>query len=170
VIASNIGRTKPGRTSRPEDKNKKKNDGRPPDTKEELLQAKKSKAVHPVKNTKNVIEFGPPSYPWDANSCWLDTSLELLFVSVMQNFEELSSLFNSVPKNSGLYSLYTTLNSRKLINYDEDDHIVSQALKKHRDTLRVILKKKGVIKDLNTRQPFMVSLESTTRKVLKLNF
>lgn len=149
MIASNIGRTKPGRASRPEDKNRKKNDGRPPDTKDELL--------HPSKNTNTVSKFGPPSYPWDANSCWLDTSLELLFVSVMRNFDDFSSLFNSVPKNSGLYALYTTLNSRRLINHDEDDRIVTQALKKHRDALRVVLKKKGAIKDLNTRQSFMVS-------------
>ena len=160
VIASNIGRTKPGRASRPEDKNRKKNDGRPPDTKEELLQAKKQKAVHSFfkSTTKTVhVEFGPPSYPWDANSCWLDTSLELLFVSVMRNFNEFSSLFNSVPKNSGLYALYTTLNSRRLISYDEDDSMVSRSLKNHRDVLRVVLKKKGAIKDLKTSQSLTVS-------------
>ena len=133
----------------PEDKNRKKNDGRPPDTKDKLL--------HPLKNTNTVSKFGPPSYPWDVNSCWLDTSLELFFISVMRNFDDFSSLFNSVPKNSGLYALYTTLNSQRLINHDEDDHIVTQALKKHWDALQVVLKKKGALKDLNTRQSFMVS-------------
>ena len=149
MIASNIGQTKPGHASCPEDKNRKKNDGCPPDTKDELL--------YPSKNTNTVSKFGPPSYPWDANSCWLDTSLELLFVPVMRNFNDFSSLFNSVPKNSGLYALYTTLNSRRLINHDEDDRIVTQALKKHWDALQVVLKKKGAIEDLNTRQSFMVS-------------
>ena len=61
-----------------------------------------------------------------------------------------------MPKNSSLYALYMTLNSRRLINHDEDDRIVTQALKKHRDALRVVLKK-GAIKDLNTCQSFMVS-------------
>ena len=74
----------------------------------------------------------------------------------MQNFDDFSSLFNSVPKNSGLYALYMTLNSWRLINHDEDDCIVTQALKKHWDALRVVLKK-GALKDLNTRQSFMVS-------------
>jgi len=164
VVASNIGHTKPGHTSHPQDKKRKGNDGCPPDMKEELLKPKKKKAVNHSKGTEKVIEFGPPSYPWDANSCWLDTSLELLFVSVMRNFDEFSSIFKSVPKNLGLYALYTALNSWRLISDDEDDHIVTQALKKHQNTLQVVLKKKGAIEDLNSHQSFIVSHLSTTKK------
>jgi hypothetical protein len=163
VIAQNIGRTKPTRASRPEDKKRKKNDGRPPDTKDELLKPMKAKAttrkIKVLDIPKSNVNFGPPSYPWKANSCWLDTFLELLFVLVMRNFAEFTSCFASTSKNSGLFAFFTTLDARRSIGDDEDNDVVTQLLVKHRDNLRLVLKSKGIIKDIDSSQPFMVCYE-----------
>jgi len=78
VVAAQIGRTKPTRANRLQDKKRKKNDGRPPDTIKELVQVK-------VKRETGFV-LGPASYPWKNNSCWLDTSLELTLITVMRHF------------------------------------------------------------------------------------
>jgi hypothetical protein len=94
IIANNIGRTKPSRAG---DTKRKKNDGRPPDTTKELLKPERSKKKS---ETQQLIKFktqpkpkpsnitlGPVSYPWKDNSCWLDTSLELIYVTLMRDFD-----------------------------------------------------------------------------------
>jgi len=32
-----------------------------------------------------------PGYPWKYNSCWLDTSLELTYITLMRNFEDFAA-------------------------------------------------------------------------------
>lgn len=130
------GRTKPSRAPDPPSRKRKLNDGRPPDTKEELFQPKPKKRQTNPGASNRLLEFGPPGYPWKSNSCWLDTSLELLFVSAMRNFGDLSACFATVPEDSLLYRFYKTLESRKEIDYDEPDLVVSEELSRHRDDLR----------------------------------
>ncbi|KAF8160154.1 hypothetical protein BJ912DRAFT_936174 [Pholiota molesta] len=152
ATAANIGRTKKSCSSHLEDKKRSKNDGRPPDTKDELLPPEKSKKRRhrAPKVTNSLITFGPPSYPWDANSCWLDTSLELLFFATMRNFDEFTSLFDSVPKTTGLYAFFTTLNSRRLLENNDDD--TTQALRKQRNDLRMVLHQERAIDNVDSNQ------------------
>jgi hypothetical protein len=104
----------------------------------------------------SLITFGPPSYPWDANSCWLDTSLELLFFATMRNFDEFTSLFDSVPKTTGLYAFFTTLNSRRLLENNDDD--TTQALRKQRNDLRMVLHQERAIDNVDSNQSLSVRL------------
>ncbi|KAJ7017996.1 hypothetical protein C8F04DRAFT_978179 [Mycena alexandri] len=85
VIAQHIGRTKPGRAPNAANSRRKlKNDGRPPDTSAELLGK--------LKSGKGASKAAPhSSYPWSRNSCWLDSSLELIFNPVMRDFLGFSS-------------------------------------------------------------------------------
>ncbi|PPQ88302.1 hypothetical protein CVT25_012365 [Psilocybe cyanescens] len=73
--AGKIGHTKPSRAIDPQEVKRKKNDGRPPDTIKELTKTVKNQKI-PVIWAPNL---GPPSYKWNNNSCWLDSSLELLY-------------------------------------------------------------------------------------------
>ena len=74
----------------------------------------------------------------------------------MRNFDDFSAVFDTVPRSSGLYSFYSTLNQRRLITDDVDDSTVSRALGEHRDQLRALLKKKKVIKNVTSPAPLMV--------------
>jgi hypothetical protein len=104
VKAAEIGRTKPSCAPKPAEKQRKKNDGRPPDTSKELLGAPTKKSVSKLPNPTLItdstnkstlkpqpkasgkVKFGPPSYPWRANSCWLDASLEVLYAAITVDF------------------------------------------------------------------------------------
>jgi hypothetical protein len=75
------------------EKKRVKNDGRPPDTIKDLVLAaptkKQKKEVSDLKQKRKVPSIPRiPSYPWQKNSCWLDTSLELLHATVSYNFGE----------------------------------------------------------------------------------
>jgi hypothetical protein len=78
------------------EKRRKKNDGRPPpDTVKELLGHKNSKEVEKVKNPPKAIkklDFGLPSYPWSDNSCWLDASLQVLYMAVTRDFNDFETV------------------------------------------------------------------------------
>ncbi|KIM36003.1 hypothetical protein M413DRAFT_32045 [Hebeloma cylindrosporum] len=131
VKAAAIGRTKPSRAPRPEEKKRKKNDGHPPDSVKELLLAPTTKLTVP-KPPKPMIkelltapklqvtapklltapikpapappgfQFGPASYPWKDNSCWLDASLEVLYVAIERDFPEFCDTFRSLDPDSKL--------------------------------------------------------------------
>ena len=98
--AAEIGRTKPSCAPKPAEKQCKKNDGRPPNTSKELIGAPAKKSISKLPNTtlttdstnkltlkpqpktSEKVKFGSPSYPWRANSCWLDASLEVLYAAI----------------------------------------------------------------------------------------
>ncbi|PPQ89858.1 hypothetical protein CVT25_004737 [Psilocybe cyanescens] len=80
--AGKIGHTKPSHAIDPQEVKRKKNDGRPPDTLKELTKTVKNQKI-PVIWAPNL---GPPSYKWNNNSCWLDSSLELLYAATQQYF------------------------------------------------------------------------------------
>lgn len=162
-MAAKIGRTKPTRSLQPQDTKRKRNDRRPPDTSKELLKSgKKQRKIAPAPPQPTALQnlFGPPSYPWNANSCWLDSSLELIFIATMRNFNEFSSIFQAAPAGTALFQLHQTLNDRKLINVDEDDQSASLTIAQQRDDLRKALKEAGVIRTLTSTQPLMVCIQS----------
>lgn len=108
VIAQQIGQTKPSRAPKPEESKRKKNDGRPPDTAKELL-GKSSKHKAPtVKNTKHyAMGFALQSYPWSKNSCWLDSSLNLLYRAISRDFPDFSKRFQGLNTNMALKALFS---------------------------------------------------------------
>lgn len=171
VTAAEIGRTKQTRAGDPAEKKRKKNDGRPPDTIKELLKPEKDTKAKPKKQPaqQDLGQFGPPSYPWKANSCWLDTSLELLFVCAMRNFDDFSTVFDTVPRSSGLHAFYSTLNLRRLIADDVDNKTVTRALGEQRDKLRGLLSKKKVIKNVTSSSSLMVRRRNC-HIMVQLNF
>ncbi|KAJ3861183.1 hypothetical protein EV359DRAFT_66693 [Lentinula novae-zelandiae] len=92
-----IGRSKPSRA--PGGQSPKQNsDGRPPDTKKDLLskipktpkKAKESQSTH----CKNPV-IGPASYRWDNMSCWADSAWNILYRSIVKDWASFSSRFDS---------------------------------------------------------------------------
>jgi len=65
------------------------------------LPQKKSKAYSIMKNT-----FGEPFYPWEQNLCWLDTSLQLLYISIYGLFIEFQEAIGTLHNDSLLSKVF----------------------------------------------------------------
>ncbi|KAF8886874.1 hypothetical protein CPB84DRAFT_1535529 [Gymnopilus junonius] len=107
------------------------------------------------------------SYPWDRNSCWLDTSLQLLYVALLHSTFDFMSIETGLPKNSSLRKVISSLLERY---YREQGSVPPAAddLAKERDDIRTMLKKKAVIPNVskyNSLYPWFAELirqENTT--------
>ena len=165
VQANKIGRTKPTRAGKPEDQKRKKNDGRPPDTIKDLLLKQKARKIPLPPKTKEMSipgEMTPtnetvvqvPHYPWNNNSCWLDTSLQLLYVSVQKAPKEFSRISEGLPKGSALRVILATLLERHLM--DPHGENMSTILRGQRDKIRKLLKKKKAIKSVTQFESLFV--------------
>jgi len=52
------------------------------------------------------LKFGPASYCWNTNSCWLDASLQVLYIAITKQFDEFTGIFKSLKPSSALNVLY----------------------------------------------------------------
>lgn len=162
VKAATIGRTKPSRAPQPDEKRRKKNDGRPPDTVKELFghpNMKKNtvKKVKPAPGPEvpNKPDFGVPAYPWSGNSCWLDASLQVLYMAVTRDFYDFQTVCEPLDPDFALGALYSIFKERFDLGYEEEN--MSAILESQRDALRVFLHKKKIISSLNKPESAVVS-------------
>ena len=95
----------------------------------------------------NRVKFGPASYQWNANSCWLDSSLQVLYIAITNRFDEFTEIFGSLKPGSPLNSLYHTFHER--FKLDPEDEDVTTSLGLHRDRLRIFLQEKRIITHLD---------------------
>ena len=181
-VSECIGRTKPSCAPDVAIKKRKKNDGRPPDTAKELLKISPSKKkkkdlakleahldAPKSKNPSNMKAPGQvgkemvnqtpatsrtPSYPWKENSCWLDTSLQLLFVALTHNFSEFSEFAQKVAPASPLRTLHNIFEQR--LNPDSTVN-VSEELWSHRNHLQWQLVEHQQASSLTSYEPLFVS-------------
>ncbi|KAH6880960.1 hypothetical protein BKA70DRAFT_1411486 [Coprinopsis sp. MPI-PUGE-AT-0042] len=145
--------TKPRRSRAP----RYKNDGRPPDNLKLLLrgqkkaqhvaskargaQAKRGIRVRPPGQAKEGLQVkqnkGPPrvipSYAWSENSCWLDTSLDLLYHLVVISPSEYSMLATQLNETSLLSALANSISTRLSLAQP----VSSEAFKKAEALLRI---------------------------------
>ncbi|KAF9547111.1 hypothetical protein CPC08DRAFT_648853 [Agrocybe pediades] len=160
--AAKIGRTKPSRAPDiAETKRKSKSDGRPPDTVKELVitPAKKKK-----KNTDPL--FDNPSYPWNLNSCWLDTSLQILFIALKRSPDEYYALQEMYNKPGSERSLLATIFDKLLERYEAEGSttpLTTPKLRLHRDLIRQSLKSEKIIKTISAFQSLFVWFTELTR-------
>lgn len=141
VIAQRIGRTKPSRAPQAQDKRRKKNDGRPPDTAKELLHVKKGRRANASKAATSTASSSGhrrhASYPWSKNSCLLDSSLELIFRAVSRDFAGFSMKMDGLHPKLSLATLFEALSLRRTFEISPggtDD--LSLLLFEQRDGLR----------------------------------
>lgn len=59
------------------------------------------------------VPQGNQSYPWENNSCWLDTALELLHATVSYNFDAFAKACELLPRDSPFQELYGMLLARQ---------------------------------------------------------
>lgn len=154
-----IGRTKPTRAPNASAKKQTKNDGRPPDTIKDLLLAaptkKQKKEVSDLKH-KLDIPIQIPSYPWEGNSCWLDTSLELLHATISHDFKDFSHACQDLPTDSVLRTLYDMLQTRQNLAHDTPN--ISATFSKQRNNLRSKLVRAKEATSMTSYEPLFVSI------------
>jgi len=153
--AAAIGYTKPTQALKPDEKKHQKNDGQPPDTAKELLDNLALKKAAKLKETPPTApKLGPSSYRWNANSCWLDASLQLLYVTVTKQFDEFKGLFQHIKPSDALGTLYQTINGQAELDLQED---TSALLMSQRDRLWIFMHEKKITNSLDNPESAVVS-------------
>lgn len=81
-----------------------------------------------------------PGYPWETNSCWLDTALQALFVTLLWDPQSFDVRFQSqVSSQTRLYALYRTLDSRRTLHRSQGPNNTPATLRELRNTFRNML-------------------------------
>ncbi|KAF8962433.1 hypothetical protein BDZ97DRAFT_1759284 [Flammula alnicola] len=93
------------------------------------------------------LTLDPPNYPWHENSCWLDTSLQLLYVAMRSSVDEFRRIYDALPESSEIRMVFASLFER--YDLDEADNVTSAVLHAQRDYLRKFLKKKRAIQSVS---------------------
>ncbi|KAG2140158.1 hypothetical protein DEU56DRAFT_735326 [Suillus clintonianus] len=150
-------------------KKRTRNDGRPPDTARQLLgnHSTNGETLHdtslsPTKRPR-LNDIKRASYKWSNNSCWLDTSLELLFAAASQDFEtSFSPRMSELTDEDSLSLLSHALNARTVVQGPDPsapDDIVGMLIVQ-RDSLRKDLSDKNIISDVDSFEPIFTWLGS----------
>lgn len=174
ATAAHIGRTKPSRAPDAATQKRKKNDGRPPDTKKELLKPpKKTQKVTKQSVLTDYIAkdlscqasstaaspnpvLARAAYPWSGNSCWLDSSLQIVFITVNHDFADFAGGYQDIPKILGLRSLYDIFDKRRISEEQDVDTMLSTIRRKERDSFRKLLRTKKAIRSINEPESLLV--------------
>ena len=148
------------------EKKRVKNDGRPPDTTNELLipgpSKKEKKESKDLKQKLKISESTPsirryriPSYVWQNNSCWLDTSLELLHATVSHGFDDFTQVCRHLPSDSVRQVLFDMLEVRQNVPPDTPDLLRTMSLQ--RNKLRSMLVKAKEVPTMSSYESLFVS-------------
>ena len=66
------------------------------------------------------------AYPWKYGSCWLDTSLNILYWVVSGNWDDFASCFSSQPAESTMHILRLMFELRNVIDSERGHQDISQ--------------------------------------------
>ncbi|KAJ6461966.1 hypothetical protein DFH09DRAFT_1114122 [Mycena vulgaris] len=128
-------------------------DGRPPDTSKELvgrghkgrISASKGQTSTPAKRPSTAVAPLRPGYPWHKNSCYLDTSLELIFQTVSRDFHRhFGARASDLHEAESLSQLYEHMALRRAVEDDPSggtSPVVLQTLATQRESFRTFIKR-----------------------------
>jgi hypothetical protein len=105
-----------------------------------------------------------PGPTWNQNSCWIDSSLQLLYMAIVRDFHTFESRFSGLKEDSIMHQLYQQINTRRLLYADTKvtrEHSISR-LQETRDEFRKLLSRKKLLMGEGsfTFQPVFVSILS----------
>lgn len=121
-------------------------------------------ALQPSESNQHQAELrysqGYPSYPWSDNSCWLDTSLELIYQAIMRNYSCFTQAFLNINTSMSIHRLVHLLDQRRALHRDQREFDLQhsrQVLTFLRDHFRTLLYELRIINSKTTPQPVFVS-------------
>lgn len=139
------------------------NDGRPPDKAKKLVPPK-GKSVNALSETA-LAEFtkknvGVPSYRYNNNSCWLDTSLQLLYTAISYDFDDFITASSLIDDSAYIQNVLSHFKFRQDPN---NTPITMDELGKARDRIREMLVEEEIIRSTKEdpnkgKNPVFVSL------------
>ncbi|KAJ7101594.1 hypothetical protein C8R43DRAFT_1167387 [Mycena crocata] len=144
-------------------------DGRPPDTSQDLLgkSSKGQSETPPNTPPPTPPASGPlprrlPSYPWHKNSCYLDTSLELIFRAVSRGFHvDFSPRAAALIESDAIKQLFDHMAFRKALEEDSSSELTAiRELAEHKEYFRNHLRRTRIIPDPYTYKPLFGWLET----------
>ncbi|KAH9928142.1 uncharacterized protein B0H18DRAFT_1118160 [Fomitopsis serialis] len=97
-------------------------------------------------------------YPWRDNSCWLDTSLELIFQTVQRDWNSFS---RCLPHPA--HPVYEAINQRRSVGLSRHPGDIATVLSAQRDALRKTLVERGLIRSMNSCEPAFGWLDGLLR-------
>ncbi|EDR06399.1 uncharacterized protein LACBIDRAFT_328726 [Laccaria bicolor S238N-H82] len=110
-----------------------------------------------------------PSYPWFKNSCWLDSSLQLLHTTMHCSVDEFKAIYNALPENSAIRPAFSHL--LEWYDLNEAEKTTSTFLHRQWDSLCTHLKKKKVFETVSgfeslfTKSKFQQLVAGTSRRL-----
>ncbi|EPS99381.1 hypothetical protein FOMPIDRAFT_156703 [Fomitopsis schrenkii] len=102
-------------------------------------------------------------YCWKDNSCWLDSSLELIFQTAQRDWEGFARRFSNAPFSIKLHRVHDTLAPRHRLTVEGPPKDLERDLSAQRDQLREVLLKWGAIKLMQSREPSFAWLSELLR-------
>ena len=111
-----------------------------------------------------------PAYKWNNNSCWLDSSLQAIYVLITRDYPAFVKRMESVPEGTGLYVLVQHLKARRLltqeINPGSSPSLLIGRLQQSRDVLRKELSIRKLIKSPDAfDSPFVSNTFDSSRLI-----
>lgn len=88
---------------------------------------------------------GIPGYKWDRNSCWIDTSMQLLYIGLQPDWSDFEVAFRGLSAGDPLSQFFNTFNRRRTLERDHKWDVMEMSLMQHRDDLRDCLYSAGDI-------------------------
>ncbi|KAJ3553953.1 hypothetical protein NP233_g12527 [Leucocoprinus birnbaumii] len=173
MVKERIGQTKPSQTI--EMSPKKKSDARPPDTQRELTRPVTHRATQNTRpkaaGATLIKTFGNPGYPYKQSSCWLDSTLELLFHALQRSMGDLSALSLHIDPLSIIGEIIKSFREREVMSLVDDS--LARRLSEQRDLIRECLFLDKKISGTETTGTFfhwfikLLEDESSTSKFLQ---
>lgn len=96
------------------------------------------------------------SYRWRDNSCWLDSSLQLVFQTAERDWDDFSRRFSGAPLSTKLRHLHDTLAQRRRISMDGPPENMERELSIRRDRFRQSLVEWGAARSMKSSEPSFV--------------
>lgn len=115
-----------------------------------------SKAESPVETETptSLPSYPIPSYPWRNNSCWLDSSLQILYTASLKFPDDFNSIREALPENSALRAILESFLHRQEL--DVEDLKTSRLLSDQPDNIRRLLRQKKAIQSLSEYESLFV--------------
>ena len=88
------------------------------------------------------------------NSCWLDTSLQVLYTAITPKIDNFTEVFKCLKPGSALNTFYQTINDR--FEPDPEDDKATVILGSQRDRLQIFLHEKQIIDHLDQPESAVV--------------
>lgn len=89
--------------------------------------------------------LGIPGYKWMHNSCWIDTSMQLLYTALHCNWHDFALAFQDLPTGDPIWYFFSAFSQRHMLEREEDWKNIQSSLMTHGNDLRNSLFQTGSI-------------------------